>query len=100
MNLDLNGKRAIVCGSTRGIGKAIALELAMLGAHVTLFARDESRLRATLAEMRSGPQQRHDYLVADFNFTEKVRSVIGQYAKKTQCIFWLTTLGDRRGDWQ
>jgi len=82
MNLDLNGKRAIVCGSTRGIGKAIARELAMLGADVTLFARDESSLRATLAEMPSGSLQRHDYLVADFNFPEQVKSVITQYAKK------------------
>lgn len=81
MNLDLKGKRAIVCGSTKGIGKAIAMELAILGADVTLFARDEGRLRATLGELSSGSQQRHEYLVSDFNFPEKVRSVISGYAK-------------------
>ena len=32
MNLDLTGKSALVCGSTQGIGKAIAIELANLGA--------------------------------------------------------------------
>ena len=35
MNLDLSGKRALVCGSTQGIGKAIAWELVHLGAKVT-----------------------------------------------------------------
>ncbi|MFY8185811.1 MAG: short-chain dehydrogenase, partial [Bacteroidia bacterium] len=35
MNLDLENKRALVCGSTQGIGKAVALELALLGANVT-----------------------------------------------------------------
>ena len=32
MNLDLSGKNALVCGSTQGIGKATALELAQMGA--------------------------------------------------------------------
>ena len=82
MDLDLRGKRAIVCGSTRGIGKAIAIELAILGADVTLFARDEQRLQHTLSELASGPEQRHEYLVADFNFPEKVRTVITQYAEE------------------
>jgi 3-oxoacyl-[acyl-carrier protein] reductase len=37
MNIDLTGKYAIVCGSTKGIGKAIALQLALSGANVTLL---------------------------------------------------------------
>jgi 3-oxoacyl-[acyl-carrier protein] reductase len=37
MNIDLTGKNALVCGSSQGIGKAIALELAFLGARVTFF---------------------------------------------------------------
>ena len=82
MDLDLRKKRAIVCGSTRGIGKAIAIELAMLGADVTLFARDESRLRSTVAELISNKGQRHEYLVADFNFPENVKSVVDTYAKE------------------
>ena len=45
MNLDLTGKRAVVCGSTQGIGKASAVELALLGANVTLIARDENKLK-------------------------------------------------------
>ncbi len=45
MNLDLNGKKAIVCGSTQGLGLATAVELALLGAEVTLMARNEQKLK-------------------------------------------------------
>ena len=45
MNLDLTGKHAIVCGSTQGIGKAIALGLAEMGADVTLVARNANKLK-------------------------------------------------------
>jgi len=47
MNLSLKGIRAIVCGSTQGIGKAIALKLALQGAAITLIARDKKKLIAT-----------------------------------------------------
>ncbi len=43
MEIRLKGKNAIVCGSTQGIGKAVALELANVGASVTLVARNEKR---------------------------------------------------------
>ena len=46
MNLDLTGKNAIVCGSTQGIGKAIAEELALLGANIILIARNEEKLKS------------------------------------------------------
>ena len=36
MNLGLKGKNALVCGSSKGIGKAAAIEIAGLGANVTL----------------------------------------------------------------
>ena len=35
MNIELKGKRALVCGSTQGIGKAAALKLAACGASIT-----------------------------------------------------------------
>ncbi|HMR55789.1 MAG TPA: SDR family NAD(P)-dependent oxidoreductase, partial [Cyclobacteriaceae bacterium] len=41
MNLNLEGKNALVCGSTQGIGKASAVELAKMGATITLVARNE-----------------------------------------------------------
>ena len=48
MDLDLTGKRAIVCGASKGIGRAAALELAALGATVTLVARSEAGLRENI----------------------------------------------------
>ena len=58
MNLELNNKYALVCGSTAGIGKATAFALAEEGTIVTLIARNEVKLKAVLAEL---PQHRpHD----------------------------------------
>ncbi len=65
MNLNLNNKNALVCGSTAGIGKATAIALASEGANVTLVARNENKLKAILATL---PQPgKHSYLVADFS---------------------------------
>lgn len=77
MNIDLTGKNALVCGSTQGIGKAIALELATLGANVTLFARDESKLQSLSRELPLSGKQHHDYLVADFFNPEEVKKSVG-----------------------
>lgn len=82
MDLNLNGKRAVVCGSTQGIGKAAAIELALLGAHVTLVSRNEDRLKAVVTELQVYSGQLHDYLVADFNDPDKLKSTIESYAAR------------------
>jgi 3-oxoacyl-[acyl-carrier protein] reductase len=51
MNIDLAGKRAIVAGGSRGIGRAIALALAEAGAGVSICARGAERLAATREEI-------------------------------------------------
>jgi 3-oxoacyl-[acyl-carrier protein] reductase len=79
MNLDLKGKRAIVCGSTQGIGKASAIELASLGADITLMARNEEKLQDVLAELPFSGEQQHDYVVADFTKAETVEHAILNY---------------------
>ncbi len=81
MDLDLSGKRAVVCGATQGIGKAAALELAQMGASVTLFARDDSKLKAVVAELPRKGSQRHDFLVADFNMPEDVKLTADIYSQ-------------------
>jgi len=67
MNLDLRGKNALVCGSSKGIGKAAALELAALGANVTLLARSVGLLTDLLGELDRQQGQHHDYLQADYS---------------------------------
>jgi 3-oxoacyl-[acyl-carrier protein] reductase len=69
----LQGKQALVCGSTQGIGRAAALELASRGAEVTLFARDPNALRRVLSEL---PGTGHASLAADFADNDAVREAI------------------------
>ena len=76
MDLNLKGKRAVVCGSSQGIGKAAAIELALLGATITLMARDETKLKAVVKELSTHAGQVHDLLVADFNFPDQVKKAI------------------------
>ncbi len=66
MDISLKGRRALVCGSTQGIGKAVAIELAALGAQVTLMARDPAKLKAVAAELPRPNGQPHDFIAADF----------------------------------
>lgn len=80
MNLELTGKHALIGGASRGIGRAIAEELARLGASVTLLARDAGRLeevRAGLAVAR-GPAQRHSVITADTAKPETVDAAAKQ----------------------
>lgn len=76
MDTSLAGRNALVGGSTQGIGKAAAIELAALGAQVTLIARDEARLKAVASELPTPAQQKHTYLVADFTQPETVSKAV------------------------
>lgn len=79
MNLSLQGKTALVCGSTQGIGHASAVELARLGANVTLMARNEARLAEVLATLDTSQGQTHRYVVADFTDNQQVKQRIEAY---------------------
>lgn len=82
MNLSLKGKYAIVCGSTQGIGLAIAEELALLGAHCTLLSRNEESLKKAVGQLDTGSQQNHEYLIADFSKPDEVKKVIAAHIAK------------------
>ena len=73
MNLNLKNKNAIVCGSTQGIGEAAAIELAKLGANITLIARNESKLLDVLNELDNSQGQVHSFICIDFSETEKLK---------------------------
>ncbi len=79
MNISLQDKNALVCGSTQGIGKAIAIELALLGANVTLLARNEAALQQTVAALPQSGHQTHAYLIADFAQPEQLKATVTAY---------------------
>jgi 3-oxoacyl-[acyl-carrier protein] reductase len=85
MNLDLTGRNAFVSGSSKGIGKAIAIELAKLGANITLAARTETSLMQGLIDLSfsAGAEQRHDYLVADYANPDKLKAAVERHMLKT-----------------
>jgi 3-oxoacyl-[acyl-carrier protein] reductase len=80
MNLDLTGKKAVVCGSTQGIGFAAAKELASLGATVYLMARNADKLKEACAALPTPASQQHGIIVADFAHTSEVETAIQQFA--------------------
>ena len=52
MDLGLSGRRAVVTGGSKGLGRAIAAELLAEGAEVVICSRNEAELQATAAELR------------------------------------------------
>ncbi len=76
MNLDLQHKNALVCGGSKGIGKATAIELALLGANVTILARNEARMSAVVAQLDTSKGQKHGFLSVDFSNIELLKSSI------------------------
>ena len=97
MDIDLTGKTAVVCGSTQGLGYASALELALLGCNVVLMARDETRLKAALANLDESKGQRHSLLVADFTDTAAVKNAIETFVKNNTVHILVNNTGGPAG---
>jgi len=97
MNLDLTGKRALVCGSTQGIGRSSAIELALLGAHITLLARNEDKLKEVLQDLPANQNQKHHYLVADFQDQNQLKLIINEYLINNQIDILVNNTGGPTG---
>lgn len=80
MDLKLNNKYALVCGSTAGIGKATAIALASEGTKVTLVARNEDKLKQVIAELPNS--RNHSYIVADFSNPEELQHKVADFISK------------------
>jgi 3-oxoacyl-[acyl-carrier protein] reductase len=79
MDLNLTGRHALVCGGSKGIGFAAALELATLGATVTLLSRDEVALQKAVESLNTTDQQKHGYLAADLSKPDEVGKLIEDF---------------------
>jgi len=79
MNITLLNKKALVGGSSGGIGKAIAQQLAESGASVTLMSHSEEKLHHIVAELPTDQGQQHQYLAVDFNNFKDYKKVISTY---------------------
>ncbi len=98
MNLNLEGKTAFVCGSTQGIGKATAIELATLGASIVLLARNESKLIETLAQLPSSANQKHSFIVADFTKPDALKTAVDQHISNgVNCHILINNTGGPKG---
>ncbi len=98
MVISLKGKSALVGGSSRGIGKAIAQQLAESGANVTLMARNETTLKALILDLPTSKGQKHDYLIVDFNDFEAYKKTISSFfIRKRIDILVNNTQGPKAG---
>lgn len=79
MNISLKGKKALVGGSSKGIGEAIAKQLAASGASVTLMARNVDRMKAIVDEMAIDQGQEHQYLQVDFSNFEIFKDIVTDF---------------------
>ncbi|HMS66370.1 MAG TPA: SDR family oxidoreductase [Ignavibacteria bacterium] len=80
MKIDLKNKNAVVCGSTQGIGKAIAIELASAGANIILISRNEESLRKVLRELPAAKTQ--NFIVADFSEPKELRKKLKNFTSE------------------
>jgi 3-oxoacyl-[acyl-carrier protein] reductase len=78
MNLSIEGKYAVICGSSQGIGYAIAEELALMGANCILLARNEENLKTNTSQLDTTLRQVHSYHAIDLSDHNATRQLIHQ----------------------
>jgi len=79
MQLDLSARHALVGGASQGIGRATAVELALLGADVTLIGRDDTRLQSAITELQTLGAGRYRALLADYTDRGQLERIVGDW---------------------
>ena len=97
MDISLQHKTALICGSTQGIGFASAIELAKLGATCIIMARNETALKEALQKLDTSFQQQHHYLIADFNKPEEVKAIIEKFTANNTVHILINNSGGPQG---
>jgi 3-oxoacyl-[acyl-carrier protein] reductase len=82
----LKNKFSFVCGSTQGIGKAVAIKLAEMGSSVVLVARNQQKLMATLNELDSSQGQTHQILCVDFSDPIGLKKKVEDFLSKGNSV--------------
>jgi 3-oxoacyl-[acyl-carrier protein] reductase len=97
MDLNLDGRHALVCGASEGIGRATAMELAALGASVTVLSRREDALRDVVAGLPGGNVRGHATAVADSADTEGLRAAVAAVVARSPVHILVNNTGGPPG---
>jgi len=97
MQLDLSGRHALVCGASQGIGRASAMELAELGASVTLLARSAESLKTTADALPRRHGQQHRWLAVDMQQTDNLRTALANMTATTPVEILINNTGGPPG---
>ena len=99
MNISLKSKHALVGGSSKGLGNAVAKQLALSGAKVTLVARSNDLLENTISELNKLTDCYHEYIICDYNDHEEYTKIMGDYLENNPIdILVNNTQGPKAGD--
>src|SRR3954453_18974765 len=82
VDLGLEGRVALVTAASRGLGRAVATELAREGARVVISSRDEETLSSTAAEKRKKTNAKVGYYPADLSEEGEVKALVGHVAER------------------
>lgn len=94
MDLGISGKRALVLGSSRGLGFGVAKNLAEEGAIVMLVGRDEERLKKSAEALQAEDTKLQNYVVADLGDSDTASRI---YGATTQALGGIDILVNNTG---
>jgi 3-oxoacyl-[acyl-carrier protein] reductase len=99
MKINLKDKKALIGGSSKGLGYAVAKQLAICGAMVTLVSRNEPLLKKNMIELKKLTGFNHNYIVVDYNDSEGYNKIITEFFKTNSVdILINNTQGPNAGD--
>ena len=78
-NKTMKGQTAFVCGASKGIGAATAIELSKKGVNTVLLARNENRLNDTINKLDTSFDQKHQFIIADFNKPDRLEKKVNTF---------------------